>query len=102
MTPTLHALLKAPAAVLVDVGVFDGSDHLLVLSDLTGTKQLYELAAGSSLRAVTDLPEPVGAAVYVPGQRRAVVAVDRGGDELHQLYLVDLDSGTKGPGSWTL
>jgi dipeptidyl aminopeptidase/acylaminoacyl peptidase len=97
MTPTLHALLRAPRAVLVDVGAFGGSDHLLVLSDLTGTKQLYELVPGSSLRAVTELPEPVGAAVYVPGQRRAVVAVDRGGDERHQLYLVDLESGTTGP-----
>jgi dipeptidyl aminopeptidase/acylaminoacyl peptidase len=97
MTPTLRALLEAPRAALVDVGVFDGSDHLLVLSDLTGTRQLYELGASESLRAVTDLPEPVGAAAYVPGQRRAVVAVDQGGDERHQLYLVDLDNGTNGP-----
>ncbi len=98
MAPTLHALLRAPRAALVDVGAFEGSDHLLVLSDLTGTKQLYELVPGSSLRAVTDLPEPVGAAAYVPGQRRAVITVDTGGDERHQLYLVDLDSATTGPG----
>ena len=98
MTPTLHALLRAPRAVLVDVGAYNGSDHLLVLSDLTGTKQLYELTPGAPLRAVTDLPEPVGTAAYVPSQRRAVVAIDRVGDELHQLYLVDLDSGTKGHG----
>jgi dipeptidyl aminopeptidase/acylaminoacyl peptidase len=97
MTPTLHALLGAPRAALVDVGVFDGSDYLLVLSDLTGTRQLYELGASAPLRAVTELPEPVSAAAYVPGQRRAVVAVDRGGDERHQLYLVDLDSGANGP-----
>jgi len=95
--PTLRALLKAPRAALVDVRVFDGSDRLLVLSDLAGTKQLYELAADASLRVVTDLPEPVGAAAYVPGQRRAVIEVDRGGDELHQLYLVELDGGAKGP-----
>jgi dipeptidyl aminopeptidase/acylaminoacyl peptidase len=98
VTPTLRALLKAPRAALVDVGVFDGSDRLLVLSDLAGTKQLYELAADASLRVVTDLTEPVGAAAYVPGQRRAVIGVDRGGDELHQLYLVDLDGGAKGTG----
>ncbi len=98
MTPTLRALLKAPRAALVDVGVFEGSDHLLVLSDLAGTKQLYELGAGASFRVVTELTEPLGAAAYVPGQRRAVVEVDRGGDELHQLYLVDLDGGAKGPG----
>ena len=60
--------------------------------------QLYELAPGSPLRPVTDLPEPVGAASYVPGRRQAVVAVDRGGDERHLLYLVDLDSGASTPG----
>jgi dipeptidyl aminopeptidase/acylaminoacyl peptidase len=60
--------------------------------------QLYELGTSAALRPVTDLPEPVGAAAYVPGRRRAVVAVDRGGDERHQLYLVDLDSGANGPG----
>jgi dipeptidyl aminopeptidase/acylaminoacyl peptidase len=98
MNPTLPTLLGAPRAVLVDVGTFDGSHQLLVLSDITGTMQLYELEAGAALRAVTDLPEPVGAAAYVPGQRRAVVAVDRGGDELDQLYLVDLDNGAKAPG----
>jgi dipeptidyl aminopeptidase/acylaminoacyl peptidase len=98
MTPTLQALLRAPRAALVDVGAFDGNDHLLVLSDLTGTRQLYELGASTPLRAVTDLPEPVSAAAYVPGQRRAVVAVDRGGDERHQLYLVELDSGANRPG----
>lgn len=97
MTSTLRVLLSTPRALLVDVGAFDGSDHLLVLSDLTGTMQLYELAPGSPLRPVTDLPEPVGAASYVPGRRQAVVAVDRGGDERHLLYLVDLDSGASTP-----
>jgi len=98
VTPTLRALLATPRAVLADVAAFDGSDHLLVLSDLTGTMQLYELSAGTSLRPITDLPEPVGAAAYVPGRRRAVVAVDRGGDERHQLYLVDLGSSACEPG----
>jgi dipeptidyl aminopeptidase/acylaminoacyl peptidase len=96
MTSTLRALLGTPRAVLADVAAFDESDHLLVLSDLTGTMQLYELDPGSSLRPVTDLPEPVGATAYVPGRRQAVVAIDRGGDERHQLYLVDLDSGASG------
>ncbi len=61
MTSTLRALLGTPRAVLADVAAFDGSDQLLVLSDLSGTMQLYELGPGSSLRPVTDLPEPVGA-----------------------------------------
>jgi dipeptidyl aminopeptidase/acylaminoacyl peptidase len=85
------SLLETRSAVLADVDLSPGAgERLLVLSDLTGTMQLYELEADGGLRRWTDLPEPVGTARYVPGERRAVVAVDRGGDERHQLYLVDL------------
>jgi dipeptidyl aminopeptidase/acylaminoacyl peptidase len=97
MSPTLRALLQTRRAMVVDVASVDGTDRLLVLSDLTGTMQLYELIAGASLRPVTDLSEPVGAAAYVPGGRRAVVAIDRGGNERHQLYLVDLEGVAAGP-----
>jgi dipeptidyl aminopeptidase/acylaminoacyl peptidase len=52
--------------------------------------QVYEFASGALIE-LTSLPEPVATAHYVPGGRRAVLAVDEGGDERHQLYLIDLD-----------
>lgn len=82
------ALLAARAAHLADLER-GGEGRLLVRSDLTGTMQLYELA-GSELVQRTDLPDPVGTARYLPGSRRAVLAIDRGGNERHQLLLCDL------------
>ncbi len=65
-------------------------ERLLVRSDLGGTMQLYEIVSGE-LVGLTALSEPVRTAQYVPGRRQAVVAIDEGGNERHQLYLVDLD-----------
>ncbi len=59
-------------------------------SDVSGTMQLSELVSGD-LAELTSLPEPVASAHYVPGTRRAVLAIDEGGNERHQLYLIDLD-----------
>jgi len=118
--------------VLADVDLTPGAaERLLVRSDLGGTMQLLEWSGGS-LRALTDLPEPVSGARYLKGPafgarrphnpasdtgrprdpasgtgrhgdpssdtgrhhhepaRRAVLEIDRGGDERHQLYLLDL------------
>ncbi len=86
----LLAALSIGSASLADVGVADGADVVLVRSNRTGTVQLYELD-GADLHPITDLAEPVGAARYLPGRRRAVIEVDRGGDERHQLLIVDLD-----------
>jgi dipeptidyl aminopeptidase/acylaminoacyl peptidase len=92
MADLIRSLLETKSAVLADVELAsDPSERLLVRSDLTGTMQLYELAAGE-LCQVTDLPEPVGGARYIPSGRRAVIEVDRGGDERHQLYIVGLDA----------
>jgi dipeptidyl aminopeptidase/acylaminoacyl peptidase len=86
----VRALLRTRSALLADLEP-GPSERLLVRSDLSGTMQLYELVDGD-LRAVTALPEPVGTANYVPGSRRAVVAIDEGGNERHQLYLLELDA----------
>ena len=104
------ALLEAKSAVLADVGTGPGqatpeeasspsgpAGRLLVRSNLTGTMQVYELDEGSGLRQVTDLPDPVATAHYVPGRRHAVIAVDSGGDERYQLYLLDLEAAAGGP-----
>jgi dipeptidyl aminopeptidase/acylaminoacyl peptidase len=81
-------LLKLRSATALDV---DGSGNILVRSDLTGTHQLYELAAaGGELRQLTDFGEPVSGR-YLPGTRSAIVQMDSGGNERHQLYRCDLD-----------
>lgn len=87
----IRELLQTKSALLADVEPTTGAaERLLVRSDLTGTMQLYELSSSGELAQLTDLPEPVGAARYLAAQRRAVVQVDHGGDERHQLYVVDL------------
>jgi dipeptidyl aminopeptidase/acylaminoacyl peptidase len=93
MDNLLSALLETKSAHLADVLCDAGApESLLVRSDLTGTMQLYELLPPGGLRQITSLPEPVGTARYVPGTRRVVIELDRGGNEKHQLYLVDLDA----------
>lgn len=87
----VRALLRTRRALLaaVDLDARD-AELLLVRSDLTGTMQLYELRDGELVQ-LTGLPEPVATADYIPGARRAVLAIDEGGNERHQLYLLDLD-----------
>jgi acetyl esterase/lipase/Tol biopolymer transport system component len=92
----VRALLRTRRALLADVD-HGASARVLVRSDLTGTMQLYELLDGE-LRSLTALPEPVATADYVPDSRTAVLAIDRGGDERHQLYLLGLDAATDLPG----
>lgn len=98
MSDILRALLESRSAFLADVDKTPGAaERLLVRSDLTGTMQLYEHTSPGGLRQLTALPDPVGAASYVPGRRQAVVQVDATGDEHHQLYLVDLDPRVDAP-----
>ena len=93
----MRALLGTRSALLADVDLDAGdAERMLVRSDLEGTMQLYELR-GAELVALTALPEPVADAGYVPGARRAVIAVDEGGNERHQLHLLDLDGAGETP-----
>ncbi len=86
------ALLQTRSAVLADVDLDSGAEErLLVRSDLSGTMQLYELRAGE-LVELTALSEPVAGAHYIPRTRRAVLEIDDGGNERHQLYLLELDA----------
>ncbi len=82
-----RALLRTRSAVLADVAS-GTSERVLVRSDTGGTMQLFEYVEGE-LVALSDLAEPVASARYVPGSDLIVVALDRGGDERHQLYLLD-------------
>ena len=91
MLDSVRALLRTRRALLADVEVGEGAPgRVLLRSDVTGTVQLCELASGD-LVELTSLPEPVASAHYVPGARQAVLAADEGGNERHQLYLIDLD-----------
>jgi Tol biopolymer transport system component len=88
----LTRLLGARTAVIADVSS-DGTE-LLVRCDDTGSLQVYRLpAGGGDLVQLTFLAEPVSAARYIPGTNDIVVAVDHGGNEVYQLWLVDRGGG---------
>ncbi len=91
VTGLLASLLETRASALADL---DAQERLLVHSDLTGTRQLYELVPSGGLRQLTEIGEPVGPACYLPDSRRAAFEADRGGDERHQIYVVELDRDT--------
>lgn len=87
----VRALLRTRRTLLADVDLGPaGPERVLVRSDLPGTFQLYELVSGELIE-LTSLPEPVATAEYVPGTRHGVLAIDAGGNERHQLYLLDLE-----------
>ncbi len=91
------ALLQTPVSVLADVDdAPPGSERLLIRGDATGTMQLAELVDGQRT-ALTDLPEPVRGAHYLPGSRRAVLEIDAGGNERFGLWLIDLDAAASAP-----
>ena len=88
----LTRLLEARSAVIADVAS-DG-EELLVRCDDSGSMQVYRVSAGGGdLVQLTFLAEPVAAALYIPGADDIVVAVDRGGNEVYQLWLVDRNGG---------
>ena len=92
----LTRLLGARSSAIADVAP-DGAE-LLVRCDDTGSMQVYRLPAqGGDRIQVTFLDEPVSAARYIPGTDDVVVAVDRGGNENYQLWLVDLQGGEPRP-----
>lgn len=88
----LTRLLGARSSIIADVS--PSGDELLIRSDGTGSMQVYRLPAlGGDLTRLTFLAEPVSAARYIPGTDDIVVAVDRGGNENYQLWLVDRRGG---------
>jgi dipeptidyl aminopeptidase/acylaminoacyl peptidase len=89
----LRALLSSTSTYLADVDPDPANaQRALVRGDHTGTMQLYELDADDELSQLTALGDPVGAAAYLPGTRKAVIASDRGGNERHQLSIIDLET----------
>ena len=65
----------------------DGSE-LLISSNRPGTRQLFVVPAeGGELQQLTALPEPVDGTLLPDG--RLLLAVDEGGNERTQLYLLE-------------
>jgi dipeptidyl aminopeptidase/acylaminoacyl peptidase len=93
----VRALLRAASSVLADVDVSAaGPERLLVRGDAGGTMQLSEIVDGETV-ALTDLPEPVGGAHYLPAGRQAVLEIASGGNERYGLWLLDLDAAAVTP-----
>lgn len=87
----IKELLEARSALLADVATGPEGDRLLVRSDRSGTMQAFELeVASGQMVALSALSEPVANAAYRPGHRQVLLEMDRGGDERHQLYVLDL------------
>jgi dipeptidyl aminopeptidase/acylaminoacyl peptidase len=88
----LTRLLGARTAVIADVS--SNGEELLVRGDDSGSLQVYRMPAGGGDPVqLTFLAEPVSAARFIPGTNDIVVAVDHGGNENYQLWLVDLSGG---------
>ena len=93
--PDVRAYLEirtsAPSGFSPDAG------KLLISSNLPGTAQLYRLdlpaadgggpLSPGELVQVTDFSEPVAGA-YLPTREELLLAMDAGGNERHQLYLM--------------
>ena len=89
----LAALLRIPASTALDAG----DDALLVAANSSGIDQLYRVPVGGGAPVrLTDQPEPVGGR-FVPGTERVLASMDHGGDERHQLYLLDEPMGELHP-----
>lgn len=72
----------------------DGS-RLLVMSNLSGTMQLYRVpVAGIELVQLTDFDEPVAGA-YLPAGGDIVLSRDEGGNERHQLWVMGDEPGAE-------
>src|SRR5581483_3198592 len=86
--PELRDLLEMRTAA--PAGFSDDGSVLLVSSDLGGTAQLYlQSVGGGELDQLTDEPEPV-AGFFLPGSGRVLLQMDDRGNELEQLYLLDV------------
>ncbi|MDH5822282.1 S9 family peptidase [Luteimonas sp. RD2P54] len=69
---------------------------LLFTSKRSGVANLYVMPlAGGGAEALTDSDETVTAIGWFPDGERVLYASDRGGDELHHLYVREADGGTR-------
>jgi dipeptidyl aminopeptidase/acylaminoacyl peptidase len=86
-TELLRDFLEVRSTFAVDISSDGGT--ALVVSNLSGTMQLYTVsaAAGHEMIQLTDLDDPCTGRL-VPGSGDVIVSVDQGGNERHQLHLL--------------
>ena len=83
----LREFLEARTAT--PVGFSGDGRFVYISSNLPGTAQLYRVGMeGGELQPLTAMEEPVGA-MPVPGGDRVLLQVDSGGNERHQIFLLD-------------
>jgi dipeptidyl aminopeptidase/acylaminoacyl peptidase len=88
---TLQQLLALPTSLPRDFS--DDGRSLLVLSNAPGTLQLHRVpVAGGIAEQLTSFDEPVSG-VFVPGTDQILLSIDEGGNERHQLHLLDAVAG---------
>ncbi len=67
-------------------------ERLLVVSNATGTRQLYTIPlAGGEMRHIATGAEPVNVAEYIPGTDAILFQTDIGGNERLQMYRINED-----------
>lgn len=87
MTYSIQDFLEVKTATAA--GFNPDASKALVLSNLTGTMQLYRVPVdGGDLRQITDFEEPVTGR-YLPTSDDILLVMDEGGNERHQIYLID-------------
>jgi dipeptidyl aminopeptidase/acylaminoacyl peptidase len=84
--PTLQQLLSYPTSQPADFS--DDGSELLYLSNAPGTMQLFRVADGGAPEQLTSFAEPVFGR-FLRGSRRILLSMDDGGNERHQLFLLD-------------
>jgi dipeptidyl aminopeptidase/acylaminoacyl peptidase len=91
--PSLRDLLAVPWGLPADLSG-DG-ETVLVQWNATGTMQLHRAPwSGGELERLTDFAEPVSGQ-FVAGSSRILLQRDEGGNERHQLFLLDAAPGAE-------
>jgi dipeptidyl aminopeptidase/acylaminoacyl peptidase len=91
--PSLRDLLEVAWGLPADISADGGT--VLVLWNATGTLQLHRAPwAGGELERLTDFAEPVDGR-FVGDTGRILLRRDEGGNERHQLFLLDAEPGAE-------
>lgn len=90
----IRAILSLNLSTAVDI---NDSGDVLMVSNASGTSQVWILRAGNEPFQLTDLAS-AATGRFIPGTSQVVISSDRDGNERHQLYLLASDaSSDEGP-----
>lgn len=93
MAGDLERLLSVNSWRALDV---DDQGRILAATDESGSFQLVEITSEGERRPLTALPGACSGR-YLVGRRAVIVEHDQGGDERHQLSILELDPPPAGP-----